>query len=173
MARAARRMREEAKRAPRSGARSAKPRGTAQPRLGTVSGELREGFVVDVHGAGTVRAELAGGPTLDALCPSHIDPSWLAAAAKVAPIAAVFLPARPSGRYVLFGLFPTRAQSEVRVDVTIRGRQVRVEADEVSIASRNARLGLDPEGNVSVRGRDVTSHARRVNRIKGGAIRLN
>ena len=85
----------------------------------------------------------------------------------------MFLPARPSGRYVLVGLFPTRAQSEVRVDVTIRGRQVRVEADEVSIASRNARLGLDPEGNVSVRGRDVTSHARRVNRIKGGAIRLN
>ncbi|HLK92920.1 MAG TPA: hypothetical protein VKZ18_23710 [Polyangia bacterium] len=166
-------MREEVKRAPRGGARSAKPRGTAKPRLATVSGELREGFVVGVNPVGSVRAELAAGPRVDALCPSHIDPQWLAAAAKVAPIAAVFLPARPSGRYVLFGLFPSRAQAEVRVDVTIRGRQVRVEADEVSVASRNARLALDPEGNVSLRGRDVTSHARRVNRIKGGAIRLN
>jgi hypothetical protein len=166
-------VREAAKRAPRAGARAEKPRAAAKSRPAPISGELREGVVVEVTAAGTIRAQLAGGPTVDALCPSHIEPRWLAAAAKLAPLAAVFLPARPSGRYVLFGLFPTRAQAEVRVDVTIRGRQVRVEADEVSVASRNARLGLDPEGNVSLRGRDVTSHARRVNRIKGGAIRLN
>lgn len=167
MARAARRVSQDAKRAPRTRARATKPR------LATVSGELREGFVVAVSPAGTVRADLTGGTTTDALCPSHIDLRWLAEAAKLAPIAAVFLPARPSGRYVVFGLFPTRAQSEVRNDVTIRGRQVRIEADQLDLASRNARLRLDPEGNVTVRGRDVTSHARRVNRIKGGAIRLN
>jgi hypothetical protein len=166
-------VREETKRGPRAVGRSEKPRRPAKSRLATVSGELREGFVVEVNSDGSIRAALAGGPKIDARCPSHIDAVWLAAAAQLAPIAGVFLPARPSGRYVLFGLFPTRAQTDVRVDVTIRGRQVRVEADEVSVSSRNARLGLDAEGNVSVRGRDVTSHARRVNRIKGGAIRLN
>jgi hypothetical protein len=173
MSRAVRRVREEAKRAPRASERSARPRRAPKPRSATVSGELQEGTIVAVNTDGSVRAELSGGPQIEALCPAHVDQAWLAAAAKLAPIAAAFLPARPSGRYVLFGLFPTRAQAEIRVDVVIRGRQVRVEADEVSVASRNARLGLDAEGNVSVRGRDVTSHARRVNRIKGGAIRLN
>jgi hypothetical protein len=173
MARAARRVREEAKRARRATERSAKPRRAAKPRLATVSGELREGFVVQVNSDGSIRAALAGGPKTDALCPSHIDPAWLTAAARLAPIAAVFLPARPSGRYVLFGVFPNRAQAEVRIDLLIRGRQVRVDADHLHLATRNAQVQLDPEGNVTVRGRDVTSHARRINRIKGGAIRLN
>jgi len=177
MAKAARRVSQDAKRAPHTRAQAANARLTnarvTKPRLATVSGELREGFVVAVNPAGTVRADLTGGSTIDALAPAHIDARWLAEAAKLAPVAAVFLPARPSGRYVLFGLFPTHAQAEVRVDVTIRGRQVRVDAVELDLASANARLRLDPEGNVSLRGRDVTSHARRVNRIKGGAVRLN
>ena len=135
MAKAARRVSQDAKRAPRTRAQAANARLTnarvTKPRLATVSGELREGFVVAVNPAGTVRVNLTGGPTIDALFPAHIDPRWLAEAAKLAPVAAVFLPARPSGRYVLFGLFPTRAQAEVRVDVTIRGRQVRVDAVEL------------------------------------------
>ena len=172
MTRAARRVSPESqksKRVPRTRARGQ----VTKPRIEALSGELRDGFVVEVAAAGIVRAKLTGAATIEALCPSHIDLPWLTEAAKLAPIAAVFLPARPSGRYVLFGLFPSRAQAEVRVDVTIRGREVRIEADQLDLASRNARLRLDPEGNVTVRGRDITSHARRVNRIKGGAIRLN
>jgi hypothetical protein len=72
-----------------------------------------------------------------------------------------------------FGVFPGDAHAGVTVDVVIRGRDVRVEAESINLASRNAQVRLDAEGNVSVRGRDLTSHARRVNRIKGGAIRLN
>jgi hypothetical protein len=34
-------------------------------------------------------------------------------------------------------------------------------------------MRLDADGNIAVSGRDVTSHARRVNRIKGGAVRIN
>lgn len=172
MARAARRVSQGSQAGKRAARTPAQGRAT-KPRIATVSGELREGFVVEVTAAGMVRAKLTGRATIEALCPSHIDLRWLTEAAKLAPIAAVFLPARPSGRYVLFGLFPSRAQADVRVDVTIRGREVRVEADQISVSSRNAGLRLDPDGNVSVKGRDITSHARRVNRIKGGAIRLN
>jgi hypothetical protein len=146
---------------------------TPSPRNGAAPGELREGKVTGVDSAGTVRAVLSGGAAIEAMCPGHIDPRWLTAASRLAAIPAVFLMAQPSRRYVLFGLFPSREQAEVRIDLLIRGREVRIEAELLHLGSRNAQLRLDPEGNVTVRGRDVTSHARRVNRIKGGAIRLN
>jgi hypothetical protein len=156
-----------ARRTPPSRARAPSPRNGAAP------GELREGKVTGIDSAGAVRAVLSGGTGIEALCPAHINARWLTEAARLAPISAVFLIAQPSGRYVLFGLFPSREQAEVRIDLLIRGREVRIEADLLHLGSRNAQLRLDPEGNVTVRGRDVTSHARRVNRIKGGAIRLN
>ncbi len=158
---------EAARRTPPSRARA------RSTRVGASPGDLLEGAVKDIAPGGTVRAVLTGGPAIEALCPAHIDARWLAEASRLGPVSAVFLVARPSGRHVLFGLFPTRAQAEVRVDLLIRGREVRVDADTLHLSSRNAHLRLDPEGNVTLRGRDVTSHARRVNRIKGGAIRLN
>ena len=107
------------------------------------------------------------------LRPAHVDARWLAEASRSAPVPALFAIARPSGRYVLFGVVPGDAHADVKVDVVIRGRDVRVEAESINLAARNAHVRLDTDGNVSVRGRDLTSHARRVNRIKGGAIRLN
>jgi hypothetical protein len=81
--------------------------------------------------------------------------------------------ARPSRRYVLWGIFPGAAHADVTIDVTIRGRQVRVDAESLHLAARNAQVRLDVDGNIVVSGRDVTSHARRVNRIKGGVVRIN
>jgi len=122
---------------------------------------------------GRVKATLTGGRSVTGLCPAHIDRLWLAEAARVAPLPAVFLAARPSGRYVLFGVFPQPAHADLRVDHVIRGREVRVDAETLHLSSRNAQVRLDPEGDVTLRGRDITNHARRINRIKGGAIRLN
>lgn len=160
---------------PIESSRRTRPAGarTMSKRSSATTGALLEGHVTHVAPGGAVHAVLTGGATIEALCPAHIDARWLAEASRLAPVSAVFLTARPSGRHVLFSLFPTRAQTEVRVDLVIRGREVRVDADQIHLSSRNAQLRLDPEGNVTVRGRDVTSHARRVNRIKGGAIRLN
>jgi hypothetical protein len=136
-------------------------------------GELVEGEITAVTADGRVRAVLTGRVSIEALRPAHVDARWLAEASRSAPVPAVFAIARPSGRYVLLGVFPGEAHANVKVDVVIRGRDVRVEAESINLASRNAHVRLDVDGNVSVRGRDLTSHARRVNRIKGGAIRLN
>jgi hypothetical protein len=132
-----------------------------------------EGRVVGVGATGLARGVLAGGASVEALCPAHIDSAWLAEACARAPIAAVFVLARPSGRHVLWGVFPDAAHAEVRADLVIRGRQVRIDAESLRLSSREARLDLEADGNVALKGRDVTSHARRVNRIKGGSIRLN
>lgn len=137
------------------------------------AGELWEGQIVAVDAQGLVRARLTGGQTIAALCPAHVDARWVAEAARLAPLPAVFMAARPSGRFVLFGVLPDPVHAEARADVVIRGREIRLEGEAMHVASRNAQLRMDAEGNVTMRGRDVTSHARRVNRIKGGAIRLN
>jgi hypothetical protein len=132
-----------------------------------------EGPGVISGAAGTVRAVLAGGDAIDARCPAHVDVAWLAQACARGPVAAVFVAARPSGRYVLWGLFPSAEHADVRSDVVIRARKVRVDAESLQLSSTNARLDLESGGNVAMKGRDITSHARRVNRIKGGSIRLN
>ena len=132
-----------------------------------------EGQVVSADEPGMVRALLAGGATIEARCPAHVDGAWLKEACRIAPVAAAFVVTRPSGRYLLWGVFPGGEHADVKCDVVIRGRMVKVDADSLQLSSRNAHLRLDPEGNVALKGRDVTSHARRVNRIKGGSIRLN
>ena len=132
-----------------------------------------EGRVVATSEPGKVRGVLAGGQTIEALCPAHVDAIWLQAACARGPVAAAFVLVQPSGRHVLWGVFPGAEHADVRPDIVIRGRHVRIDAEAVQVSSRSAHLDLDAEGNVAVKGRDVTSHARRVNRIKGGSIRLN
>jgi hypothetical protein len=155
----------------------AQPKASRVPASATraraTTSELVEGEILSVSADGRVRAVLSRRATIEALCPAHIDGRWLAEASRRAPVPAVFATARPSGRYVLFAVFPGDAHADVKVDVVILGRDVRVEAESISLNARDAHVRLDVDGNVSMRGRDLTSHARRVNRIKGGAIRLN
>ena len=132
-----------------------------------------EGEVRSVDERGVVHGVLATGETVIARCPAHVDRTWLKAAARVAPVEALFVTTRPSGRFVLWAIFPGEAHDSIAVDVRIRGRQVRIDAESIEVGTDKAQLRLDGDGNVSLRGRDVTSRASRVNRIKGGAIRLN
>jgi hypothetical protein len=147
--------------------------GGANAAIGRAASGVVEGHVVATAEPGVVRAVLTGGAAVDALCPAHVDAAWLKEACARAPVAAAFVVAQPSGRHVVWGIFPGVAHADVRCDVVIRGREVKVDADSLQLSSRNAHLRLDPEGNVNLKGRDVTSHARRMNRIKGGSIRLN
>jgi hypothetical protein len=135
---------------------------------------LVEGKVCAVDEQGVVQGVLAGGERVEALSPAHVDLAWLREAAAREPVAAAFAVMRPSGRYVLWGVFPSAAHADVKADVVIRGRNVRVDADSLQLTTRGgAQIKLEADGNATIRGRDLTSHARRVNRIKGGAIRLN
>ena len=144
------------------------------PRPASDAGLLLEGWVRAVDEGGAIQATLASGQAIAPICPAHIDLGWLRVAAARAPVAAVFAVTRPSGRHVLWGIFPGAAHADVRADVVVRGRTVVVDAESVRVGAANgAQLNLEADGNASLRGRDITSHARRVNRIKGGAIRLN
>jgi hypothetical protein len=132
-----------------------------------------EGQVRAVDDACLVHGVLATGQSIVARCPAHVDRSWLRAATRVAPVEAVFVRTQPSGTLVLWGIFPGPAHESIAVDIHIRAREVKIDAESVHVGTAKAQLKLERDGNVSLRGRDVTSHARRVNRIKGGSVRLN
>ena len=157
----------------RSAARSAAQRESRKAVNDPHASDLVEGRVVAMIEPGKARGVLAGGETIEALCPAHIDAVWLQAACARCPVQAAFALVQPSRRHVLWGLFPGAEHADVRTDILIRGRQIKLDAEALQLSSRGAHLDLDAEGNVAVKGRDVTSHARRVNRIKGGSIRLN
>lgn len=150
-------------------------KGAARPMahmpLGTGS-DMFEGRVSAV-GQGTVQASIDGDRNIEARCPAHIDRAWLAAAVAVAPVEAVFFVPRNGTRPILAGVFPGPEHAEVRADVTVRARRVRIEAEEFRVQGKNAHVAVDKQGAVEVRGRDVTTRATRINRVQGGAIRLN
>src|SRR4051794_5633941 len=103
----------------RSPARSQLSSGRSLPAPTPLPTVAIEGRVRRVDEDGSVHAVLDDGTSIRARCPSHLDARWLRAAARIAPVDAVFFPARPSGRYVLWGIFPDNVHAEVAVDVLI------------------------------------------------------
>jgi hypothetical protein len=64
---------------------------------------------------------------------------------------------------------PDQART-LRVD----GRRVRIQAEqEIELRCGDASLTLTADGRVLIQGRGVLSHAREVNRIRGGQVKIN
>jgi hypothetical protein len=133
---------------------------------------LHYGQVTAVSGAracGTTE----DGTEVEARCSGHIDRGWLAAAVAVAPVDALFVLPPNGTRFLLLAVFPGEEHDDVRADLRLRGRKVVIEGDEVRLQSKHAHVAVARAGAVEVRGKDITSRATRINRIQGGAIRLN
>jgi hypothetical protein len=137
-------------------------------------GAAAEGRVVAVDAErGTARVMLDEGGHVDARLPQHVSVPWLAAAVELAAVeAAVTIPR--SGRAILWSVFPSAEHAAVSVDVQLVGRHVTLEASEqLELRCSRGSVSIDPQGNVTVRGKDVLSRASGANRIKGGIIGLN
>jgi uncharacterized protein YlzI (FlbEa/FlbD family) len=64
----------------------------------------------------------------------------------------------------------TRARSEARLD----GKRVVLEAEhEIELRCGDASITLTRDGKIIVKGAYVETHSRGVNRIKGGAVKIN
>jgi hypothetical protein len=133
--------------------------------------DVFEGRVTSV--GPVVQAIIAPDQVTEARCPAHIDRAWLAAAVAVGPVEAAFVVPRNGSRPILIGLFPGPEHAKVRADLKLVARRVRIEADEVRLQGNHAHVALDRKGTVEVRGRDVTTRATRINRLQGGAVRIN
>lgn len=134
-------------------------------------GEVFEGAIEGVV-EGRVLARLEDGRRIEARRPAHVDRAWLEAAVAVGPVEAAFVFTR-QGRALLWGVFPGPQHEQVRADVTLRARRVVVDAESVRLQAPRSHLEIGKDGDVEVRGRDVTSRASRINRVKGAAVRVN
>jgi hypothetical protein len=139
---------------------------------------------LDVDGAPLVDFEgnLWGPITARLAVPGLAEPDGLAP--DKVRVVLVFEDADPS-RPIIVGFLPVKSSDgetsiPERVPVlepialVIDGQTLRIEArDEVTLCCGEASLTLRKDGKILLRGTDITSHATRVNKVKGGAVRIN
>ena len=152
--------------------RARKAAAQASPTMAVEPGVVFEGRVMGV-GQSTVEAHVEPDGVVEARRPAHVDVGWLRAAVEAGPVEGAFVVPRGGGRAVLLAVFPGPEHAQVRADITLVGRHVRIEAEAFRVQGKGAHVSVEENGSVELRGRDVTSRATRVNRIRGGAIRLS
>lgn len=136
-------------------------------------GRYVEGHVTVLRRAGAV-FEPRDGRAFELRVPRHVDRRWLAAAVKLAPVEAIAV--RPEGvaRPILWCVFAGDEHAVLDESFEIDARRVSLKASEsITIRTEKGLVALDARGEVRVRGRNITSRASNVNRVKGGAVRLN
>lgn len=140
------------------------------------------GEVVRVLGSRAVELRTAGGEVLEARCAQHVSAAWLSAAlVAVGPVPVGFVHVSPGTPPFVCTIFDGPEFAEVLADLEILSRNITLRAegsfevsatDSVHMRVERSTLKLTPD-EVELRGKDVTSRARRTNRIKGGTIRQN
>lgn len=78
-----------------------------------------------------------------------------------------------AARPIVIGWIETPSPAPTR-DLRVDGRRVHVEAEqELVLRCGEASLTLTADGRVLIRGRGVLTHARELNRIRGGQVKIN
>jgi hypothetical protein len=154
--------------------RVSRPASTPAPALAMVRGE-----VVSVGPGRAAQVTFESGTRKQVRCARPIDPGWLAAALEqVGPVPVGLTEAR-DGWWITAVMDGPEFESVV-ADVELIGRsisltatgEVRLEAERVGICSRRSRVLVTGEA-IEIRADDVTTRARRTNRVKGGVVRIN
>jgi hypothetical protein len=139
-----------------------------------VAGRFLEGLVVGLgsKGRATFRDELGG--ESEARIPRQVDRRWLAAALALAPVPAVVLVLDGRRLPILAHVFATAAHERLDEHVRLDGKTIELDAQEsIRIRTGRAIVTVTAAGEVNVRGRNITSRASNVNRVRGGAVRIN
>ncbi len=135
-------------------------------------GYITEGRVLGVEN-GLACIALRGGESCRARLPEHVDTAFLKSAASIAPVDAA-LAIMPSGTALVWAIYPGPEHAEAKRELKLEGRRVAIEASEsFEVECGESRVRMLASGRVTVRGQHVTSRASGVNRILGGAVRVN
>jgi hypothetical protein len=137
------------------------------------------GQVVSVGPGRAARVMFENGTHQEARCARPIDCAWLTAALEqVGPVPVGLIEARDG--WWITAILDGPEFDSVLADVELTGRtisltatsEVRVEAERVQVSSQRSRV-LVTEETIEVRADDVTTRARKTNRVKGGVVRIN
>ena len=160
-----------ARRAPviRQAPRQAATVAGAQVHLGTLVSWDATGPVVDFEGnpRGPTRARVS-------TTSPGVRSGWPAA---VGQDVVLLVDPRPSRPPVLLGLlrpFDAPAPGDGELDAHVDGRRIELEGrDEIVLRCGEASITLRRNGRILIRGVEVETRARGVNRIKGGSVAIN
>jgi hypothetical protein len=137
------------------------------------------GLVISVGPGRAAQVTLENGAHQEARCARPIDPLWLAAALEQVGPVPVGLTEAQDGWWITVIMDGPEFDS-VLADVELTGRNIsvtttgemRLEGERIGISSQRSRMMVTEEA-IEIRADDVTTRARRTNRVKGGVVRIN
>jgi|GEM_PF-2864253 len=137
-------------------------------------GRYGEGEITAVDSDGTAVFRDDAGDVTHARIPRHVDRRWLAAAVALAPVPALVLSFESSRAPVVTHVFATPAHAPLDERFRVDAKTVELSASEsISIRTGRSVVTVTAAGDIRVRGRNILSRASNVNRIRGGAVKIN
>jgi hypothetical protein len=137
-------------------------------------GHFIEGRLVAVDEEGHALFHDGGEAQVPLRLPRHVDRRWLEAAVRLAPVPAIALHPEELKAPLLWCVFSAPEHAALDERFQVHAKTIDLEARE-SIRIRTGRsiVTVNAAGDIQVRGRNLTTRASNVNRIRGGAVRIN
>ncbi len=139
-----------------------------------LAGRFVEGHVVAVAPGGKATFRDDAGTATEVRVPRHVDKRWLAAAVGLAPVPAIALHPDDILSPVLWCVFSAPEHEPLDERFQVHAKTVELSASEsIRISTGKSVITVTAKGEVSVRGKNITSRASNLNRIRGGAVKIN
>jgi hypothetical protein len=141
---------------------------------GLLQGRSVEGAVIGLSSDGKAKFRDEHGEMADVRVPRHVDKGWLEAAVALAPVPAIAI--HPEGIHapLLWCVFSTPEHAELDEHFRVGAKTIELSASEsVHIRTGKSIITVTAAGEVSVRGKNITARASNLNRIRGGAVKIN
>ena len=150
--------------------RSVPSAGKGRPNEGFYS----EGQVIGVNPGGKAVVRDEAGEDTEVRVPRHVDQGWLEAAVALAPVPAIALHPDDVALPVLWCVFSAPEHQSLDESFHVHARTIELSASEsIRISTGKSVVTVTAAGEVRVRGKNVTSRASNLNRIRGGAVKIN
>jgi hypothetical protein len=142
--------------------------------MSRLAGHYVEGWAIGTRTNGKALFRDEAGATTELRIPRHVDRRWLEAAVALAPVPAIALHPDDVATPVLWCVFSAPAHEELDERFHVHARTIELSASEsVHIRTGKSVVTVTAVGEVSVRGKNITSRASNLNRIRGGAVKIN
>ena len=133
-----------------------------------------EGFVVGLRPGGNANFRDESGTCVDVRVPRSVDKRWLASAVAVAPVPAIALHLESSRPPVLAYVFAAPEHEALDDHFSVEAKTIDLAASEsVRIRTGRSIVTVSADGEIRVRGKNITSRASNLNRVRGGAVKIN
>jgi hypothetical protein len=143
-----------------------------EPKL--VQGRSVEGVVIGLGADGQARFREDEGEVTELRVPRHVDRRWLEAAVALAPVPAIAVHPEGVRAPLLWCVFSAPEHEALDDHFRVDAKTIELSASEsIHIRTGKSIVTVTAAGEVSVRGKNVTTRASNLNRIRGGAVKIN